>query len=66
MGPEWGPKQVAALFAFLWDIQQMAPNARISHALEGSSECTTSFMNAWDAFKQHKGATEQTDEREPE
>lgn len=66
MGPEWGPSQVAALFDFLWAIQQMAPDARISHLEEGGSQCSPQFTNAWNNFTRGKSATKQTDKREPE
>jgi len=51
MGSEWGPSQLAALFDFLWAIQQMAPDATISHVDEGGSSPSPSFTNAWHDFK---------------
>ncbi len=35
MGSEWNPQTVAALFEFLWRIQQKFPHARISQNDEG-------------------------------
>ena len=57
MGSEWGPSQVAALFDFLWAIQEMAPDAKIFHVHEGGSEASPSFANAWRDFKREKSAT---------
>jgi len=58
MGSEWGPSQVAALFDFLWAIQQLAPDARISHVHEGGSKCSLNFTNAWNQFTRDQSATE--------
>lgn len=57
MGPEWGPKQVSALFKFLWAIQSMVPNAKITHLHEGRSEPSSSFKKAWEEFVREKSAT---------
>jgi hypothetical protein len=56
MGSEWGPSQVAALFDFLWTIQQMAPPAKISHSHEGESKRTPSFTDAWGEFTRDKSS----------
>lgn len=57
MGSEWGPPQLTALFAFLWTIQQMAPDATISHAHEGDSGRSQSFADTWHDFQREKSAT---------
>lgn len=54
MGREWRPPQVAALFDFLWTIQEIAPAATISHMHEGANDRTASFTNTWDDFKRAK------------
>jgi hypothetical protein len=36
MGDEWGPAQLSALFEFLWAIQQIAPDAALSHSMRGA------------------------------
>ena len=57
MGSQWGPSQVAALFDFLWSIQEMAPDAKISHSHEGDSKRSPSFTVAWREFTREKSAT---------
>ena len=56
MGPEWGPSQVVALLDFLWSIQQMAPDATISHSHEGDSQRSPVFAIAWREFTREQSA----------
>ena len=56
MGTDWGQSQVSALFDFLWAIQQMAPDATITHGFEGASEPTPEFNTAWHQFRRSKTA----------
>jgi hypothetical protein len=53
-GSDWGPAQVSALFQLLWMVQQMAPNAKISHSFEGTSLRTESFAQAWDEYRRFR------------
>jgi hypothetical protein len=56
MGAAWGISEVSALFDFLWVIQQMAPNAIITHGCEGVGQGAPEFDTAWNHFKHTKSA----------
>ncbi|MBU6955599.1 hypothetical protein [Hahella sp. HN01] len=36
MGNEWGPKEVNALFEFLYEIKRIAPSAKVTQSYEGA------------------------------
>ena len=55
MGLDWGAEELAALFDFLWEIQQIAPEAKISHSDEGLwPKNTKEFGAVWAAFVEEK------------
>jgi hypothetical protein len=63
MGSDWGAAQLSAFFELLWVIQQMAPNAQISHACEGGSRRTESFATAWKEYQRFRshGSTQSSE-----
>lgn|GEM_PF-680203 len=52
MGTQWGPLEVEALFAFLWNLVRDIPNAEVFHAEEGLYQNPTEvFSRAWQRYR---------------
>lgn len=57
MGECWGPKELEALFEFLWDLVQDLPHAKVFHAEEGAYEKPSEvFSRVWEQYKKNREA----------
>ncbi|WLQ15959.1 hypothetical protein O5O45_08535 [Hahella aquimaris] len=60
MGKEWGPKEVYALFEFLYEIKKIAPAAKVTQSYEGgyyspNSEFALAFEEFCKLAVSHRG-----------